>query len=272
MRLFITIILCAILTQGCFPTTPPVPPGTTTGPPPVQKSEATLVAELMKILKDPKANVASMQPYLLCDELAAKGPTALAPIVQMLDDPETSPETMIFILQSININMGPTYFPFVKPLLDSQNPVTRSCATQLLGAIKTQESTDLLLMLRENENEDNGIRFTAWSGLAQHEVEPQRTNFISYYTNPEVRKSQKDEIIRIIMINPKPLDTDILVVTLLKKGIAPQLRAAIVNIVTKIGSSRHIESLRKSTEVELLPEYKALVELAVARIMERENL
>ena len=270
MRPLITLILCAFLTQGCFPTTPPAAPGKTTGKPAVQKSQATLIAELKEILRDPEANATSMQPYMICDELAMKGPTALAPIVQMLGEAETTPETMIFILQAININMRPSYLPFIEPLLDSQDPVTRSCATQLLGAIKTPESTELLFKLREDA--DHGIRFTAWSGLAQHEIEPQRTDFVTYYTDPEVSDLQKKEIIRIMVTNPKEPDTDIMVIALLEEDLVPPLRAAIVNSITDLGSSRHIAALHKSMELEPLPEYKNLIELAVARIKEREEL
>lgn len=231
--------------------------------------EERLVGELISILKEPERHRNNNRPYDICDELAAMSPTALSPIVELLGASDTSPETQIFVLQSININMTEAYLPFIEPLLVSENGATRSCATTLLGRIETEAVVALLTDLKGDANER--VAFSAWSGLAQQGVEPYRQEFVAYYVNPEASATQRSEIVRVIVTRTLPEDIPTLSLAVRDQATNSRVRRMISIILGSMGTPESIEALEKSMELDSGSDYRNLAESAIALITERND-
>lgn len=271
MKYLTTGVLMLLLASGCIPTKPEPPDESapTSAEPTSGDQQAVLTDELIALLNDPDSNRMNARTYQLREQLPMMSPTALAPIVELLGKAETSDDTRVFILQTINIYMTEAYLPSIEKLLDSEYPVVRSCATILLGPIQSPEAVALLHRMKADPSD--GVSFSAWSGLAEHGIEPHRSELINFYTSPEVIEAQRAEIIRVILIDPKLEDLPVLSLAVNAGETSLPFRMAIASVLGEIGTLDSVDSLEKSIVQTDSADYRALAESAIALIQERNN-
>jgi hypothetical protein len=266
MKYFLAIVVCAIITCGCIPTKPESEVDIVES----VSSVSALIDELVALLNDPVANSSIARPYQICAELVAMDPLALSSIVELVGSVDTSDMSKIFILQVVFPYMSAGYIPSIKTLLDSDNGVTRSCATSLLGPIVSPEVIELLVELRSDEN--SSVAFSAWSGLALQGEEPHRSEFVHFYTNPEAIVAQRDEIIRVILYQiPQLDDMPILSMAVNSLETDGQRRRIIVTALGDLGTIDCVEPLKESVQFESGSDYQVLVDSAIALIKERNR-
>lgn len=268
MKYFFATILCAVLSSGCIPIKPEADEEAVENVQNTQ-NESALIDELITILNDPAANRSNVRPYQIAAELTASSPTSLTAAIDLVGSATTGDQTKIFVLQVVNPYMTQAYLPFIKSLLDSHDPVTRSCATSLLGPIPTQNVIELLSQLREDANP--AVAFSAWSGLALQAQEPHRNEFIQFYKSPESSKAQRSEIIRVILFNPQLEDLPTLSMAVKSKDIEAGTRRIIATALGDLGTIQCVESLNDSIKFESANDYRILVESAIALINERNK-
>ena len=255
MKYFLAIVVCALITSGCIPTKPESEVDLIES----VSSESGLIDELVVLLKDPVANSSSDRPYQICAQLAATDPVALSSVVELVGAVDTSDKSKIFILQVVIPYISPAYIPSIKALVDSDDGVTRSCAASLLGPIVSPEVVELLTELRADENA--GVAFSAWSGLALQGQEPHRSEFVQFYSNAEANAAQRYEIIRVILYQtPQLSDMPILSMAVNSLETDGQRRRILVTALGDLGTIECIEPLKKSVQFESAADYQVLVE------------
>lgn len=277
MKTSSAVVLIAILLSACSPdseqvdTSAPVVEAPPVLAPPVDTlSEADLVSEWLAMAKEPEAYIGNQRPLAICIQLDSMHPTALVPIVELLGQPDTSDTTKIFVLQNINFHMDMDYLPYILPLLVSEFPTTRSCATTLLGTVPDESVIEPLLRMKQDS--DSRVAFSALSGLALHGEEPYRRDFVQYYLSPEVTISQRREIVRIIMHDPRPEDEFIISAILMASDTPPTVRHLLVMTLGNMGTESSIKAIHYSTSLDPSEEYRTLVDTTVAVIQERSQL
>jgi HEAT repeat protein len=256
------------LLAGCIPSEPVEE--YSIDPESVTKSPEELLEEWMAYAAaaDMKT-VPDDRPFAITDQLAATSPTALAPCIELLGDPESTPDTKVFVLQCITVNMTPNYIPTIKPLLNNENPDTRSCAYTLLGGIQDTSVPDMLK--KGLEDDVPRVAFAALSGLAIHNVEPQRTEFTGKYWDDKTTLGQRLEILRVILKHPTTDDLDILADFLTEPQTSDKSRYLIAMVLGRIGTTKQIDALQKSLDMTADDGYKEIVESAQALIEERDG-
>jgi len=254
------------LLAGCIPSEPVEEYSIDTES--VTKSPEELLEEWMAyaVAADMKTPTGD-RPFAITDQLAASSPTALIPCIELLGDPESTPDTKVFVLQCITVNMTPNYIPTIKPLLSNENPDTRSCAYTLLGGIQDPSVPDLLT--KGLEDDVPRVAFAALSGLAIQNVEPQRTEFTGKYWDDKTTLGQRLEILRVILKHPTANDLDILADFLTEPETSDKSRYLIAMVLGRIGTAEQIGALQKSLDMTTDDGYKDIVESAQALIEER---
>lgn len=233
-------------------------------------SEEALLSEWLTMAQDPGAYARDPRPLAICDQLDRLHPTALTPIIQLLGHPETSDPSKIFVLQCITINMALPYLPHLLPLLESQNPTTRSCATTLLGAI--DDPAVIAPLLRMKQDSDPRVSFSAWSGLALRGEEPYRQNFVHHYLAPKATHAQRSEIIRVLLKDTRVSDEFIVSSIITTSETPPTVRHLLVMALANIGQLSSLKALQNSIPLDPSDEYRRLVESTIAVIQERSSI
>jgi len=233
-------------------------------------SSDELVKQWLAMAVTPDKFIGSPQPFEIIDKLSAShGETALTPIIQFLGDPEASGESKQFVLQCVYINMTPAYISVIEPLMDSSYPAdTRACATQLMGGIKSEKVIPILKKALEDES--TVVNFTAKSGLAVHDVENHRKEFLALYTDAETDFNEKAEILRVILYEPtKTGMTDqefsVLAEAIVAEDTPVRLRSAIAMLVIESKRPDALETIQASLEQSNDEMYKQLVQSTLAR-------
>ncbi len=255
------------LMAGCIPSEPVEE--YTVEPESVAKSPEALLEEWMAYAAaaDMK-NPLNDRPFIITDQLAASSPTALAPCIELLGAEDTTPDTKVFVLQCVTVNMTPAYIPYIEPLLSNDNADTRSCAYTLLGGIQDPSVPGLLA--EGLQDETKRVAFAALSGLAIQNVEPQRSDFMAKYWDDKTSTSERLEILRVILKRPKPSDLEILANFLTDSRTSDKSRYLIAMVLGRIGTPSEIEALQKSLDMTADDGYKDVVESARALIEERD--
>ena len=290
MRLFLYISLIALVLTACGPKQPDAPdaptakevstvptPAPSPKPAPEESptanaplntlTDAQLVDEWLRIAKDPEHYKGDPRPFAICNTLDGTDPTALAPFIKLLDHPDTSSETKVFILQNIHFYMDADYIPTLLPLLESQDATTRSCTTTLLGGITHDSVTQALLRMKQDP--DSRVAFAAWSGLAQQNQAPYRREFIDHYTSPDINQNQRAEIIRILLKGVHADDETIATSIITASDTDPTARKLLVMALADVGTASSIQALNDSISLDPSEEYRLLVESSIAVIKER---
>lgn len=233
-----------------------------------EQAEA-LTDELLAMAQDPDNRAQEANAYIVTDKLALTGPTALAPLLDLLDQPESSGDTKLFVLRCVHARMTPAYLPQLRALLESKKPVTRSCAAQLIGAIHSDESVEILKELYRGD--DSHVAFSALSGLAQQVGDPYRNELSEMYFAEGTSEAKKTEVVRVIIMNPKPEDVKILESVIVSDSAGPNMRNIAAMWVAQHGDLDSITVLEKSIELDGREEYRQMVEAGIAAIRERNE-
>lgn len=254
------------LLAGCIPSEPVEE--YEVNPESITKTPEEMLEEWMAYAIAPDLeNSQNIRPFTLTDQLAATSPTALAPCIELLGKPDTSPDTKVFVLQCVTVNMTPAYIPYIKPLLNHENPDTRSCAYTLLGGILDPSIPGLLEAGLKDEVQR--VAFAALSGLAIHNIEPARSEFMASYWDEDTTANQRQEILRVIFKMPTENELKILSDFITNADTSDRTRFMIAMIFGRIGTDAEIEALQKSVELSTDEAYKDVVESAEALILER---
>jgi HEAT repeat protein len=272
MRKVLLGSMVMLLAVGCIPEKPELDDETTdSGSVRVEKvpltEEEKLVEEWLAMASDPGSYQGEMRPYQICDELAQMSPTALSPFIALLEEPDSSGETKMFVLQSININMTPSYIPQLFGLLESEESTTRSCAVTLLGGIRDDAVVERLKLLQDDD--DDRVAFSALSGLAQQLDDPYRASLVDYYFTDEATRARKTEIFRIILLSPRESDCPILESEVVDAETDVGVRHVAAMLLGNLGNLDSIPSLEKSLEIEPSEQFQQLVLSTIATLQER---
>lgn len=272
MKRLVVALLACVLSAGCIPEKPeePVEPEMTTEAQVIAEPESPeelLFSEWLVLASDPDLRMSDMRAFQICDELSQANPTALSPILDLLDAETTDAGLKVYILQSININMTSAYIPQLLELLESNERTTRSCATTLLGSVRDPAVVDHLEELKNDD--DPRVAFSALSGLAQQAPEKYREEFISDYFSEEATRARKAEVMRVIFLKPQESDVRVLEAEIADPESEMGIRSLSAMLLGSFGNLDSIPALEKGIELSEDDQFKQLALSTIATIQER---
>lgn len=235
-----------------------------------EASNADLIAQWKAMLADVESLDGNPEPIRLAMELSTRSDTALNPILDYMAAPETQPVEKLATVQALSTYVSPAYIDELVALQsDEHDPLTRACATALLGEINDDQVIPHLRAALEDPAPR--VQFAAKSGLAQHGDDAIREELRQEYFQPDTSVEERAEIVRMLLIGPQPDDLDVLGQALLEPDTANRARANIVLAMSRFGDIPAIQTLRQSVAVVNEDWYTEMVNAAVKNIQDRIN-
>jgi len=202
--------------------------------------------------------------------LASRGPESLTPILDVIADPESTPDLKVFATETVVNEMRPPYLERLKTLTGkSHDATTRACATMLLAQMKDTEVTTELVGLAEDA--ERRVKMAAMVGLAQRGRDDMRQRIVDMYWDEGVTQAERERIVRSILENPAEKDFKILSDMMVRSETSAFVRTNIAHTYGRIGGSSVIEALELSMERTPDPSYRSMAQAAIQTIEAREE-
>lgn len=248
--------------SGCIPSDPEDPTNLE-----ILMSEATpgqLVAEFIEMANEPEKWTDDFRRIVIVKQLSAMGPSTLTPLINLMASPNSSPETRLFILQSLADRVSPLYLRDLAPLISSEDPVLRACVITLIGHM---DHPDVIKLLELAENDvDSRVSFSALSGKAIQGDPVAREKLLGMYFDPTTRVLHKREVIRVILRTTQMSDLDILLSALDEDFLYIKTRALVAEVLGHIGDESALEPLERSLSLYEDPIFIKLASAAIEEI------
>jgi len=233
-----------------------------------------LVNNIISMSAAPETYGDTAERHILTQQLAAMGPATLAPLVDYMGAPDTTPAARLFILQCVNNHLTPVYLANLKPMLESTDEVTRAVGVMALGHIKNETVAQLLTIARNDPSPRVG--FSALSGLAMQGDPAARQEMKALYTSGaavgDIKPDDvKREIIRILLRDAQTDDLPVLQDAVTQEFLAINSRAMIAEALGRLGDKSAIPVLEQSLNLQTEPEYGEMVKQAIAAINGRSE-
>jgi hypothetical protein len=269
----LALALVAVL-GGCLPAaTKPVnsQPNSTVG---TQATPGQLVDTLLKMAAEPDKYGPSPDRIVLTQQLAAMGPTQLAPLVDYLGKLDVDQKSRLFVLQCVTDHISNAYLPNLKPLLESPDQVVRAMGVTALSHIKDPAVVQLLTLARKDVSPH--VAFSALSGLAMQGDAAARQELRQMYSGGtslgEIQVDDvKREVVRVLLRDAAAEDLVILQDALNQPFIAINARFMIAETLGRLGDKSVIPLLEQSLNLQTEPEYGEMVKQAIATINQRQG-
>ena len=127
-----SLVICVAFTLlGCG--AQPIP--TTTSPGKVEiKDSKALMQEWHQLTKADYEHVDMDRAMIIANELALQGADGLAPLFEVIENPEETPMAKMLAVVSLDPHVNDSYMEKLMPLTESKyDSITRGCAAHLLG-------------------------------------------------------------------------------------------------------------------------------------------
>ncbi len=229
---------------------------------------------IIKMSASPDVYGETAERHILTQQLAEMGPAALAPVIDYMGAPDTTPTARLFILQCVNNYLTPAYIPNLKPMLESTDEVTRAIAVMALGHIQNEMVPQLLTIARSDSSPR--VSFSALSGLVMQGDPAARQEMKQMYTSGtavgDIKVDDvKREVVRVLLRDAQADDLPILQDALNQQFLAINSRVMITEVLGRLGDKTAIPLLEQSLNLQTEPEYGEMVKQAIAAINGREG-
>ena len=236
---------------------------------PPASSEA-LVAEWKVLAENQSRSRLSMRHTEIAKVLASRSPEGLTPIIDVIADPESTPEMKVFASETIAGEIRPPYLERLKTLTgESLDITTRACATMLIGQMKDTDVTAELAGLAEDD--ERRVKMAAMVGLAQRGRDDMRQHFVAMYWDEEATQAERERIVLTILVNPAEKDFKILSDLLVRSETNLFVRTNIAHTYGRIGGTSVIDALEMSIKNTPDPSYRSMAQAAIQTIEAREE-
>lgn len=262
----VAVALCGVGLSACLPSAPPE--ATPLQVPASTGTPGQLVDEWKALAEDAWEDRLNLRPYLIAEELGRMGPTALNPIIDVIESPETDPHAKVFAVRCLTFHMTPAYMDRLVTIYQS-NPdgTARACALSLLGAIDDPLVRPILAGAVNDD--ERRVWFAARLGLADRGDEESQKRLLDTYSGPETTKWERAEIVRFVVRQQSLSGLDVLSDALLREDTEDHELPVIIETLGRIADPSSVEPLRRFEEVTDDPRLESLTRAALEAIEER---
>ncbi len=257
-------VLVLFAAVGCIPSEPP--------PENEGAARATpeaLVEEWLELAKTAKENANNPRCFEIAGLLTAYGPDALAPLLDVVADPDSDPHAKLLATLCLEGAAHPEMLPRLIALTRPEHDgTTRACATKLLGRIQDPQTDALLKGLFEDP--ERRVRLAAWLGMTARGDAEARRALLEHYVRPDANLRERAAILSVLASHPQASDLRLLMVAVNDKGLTEDSRVLAVAALGRLGDPSVIEALRKCAEQEPEGAVRSMVETAIEALEARQ--
>jgi HEAT repeat protein len=206
---------------------------------------------------------------MLAVVLAAQSPEKLHVMVDLLTDPETTPESKLMIFSSLEPVLNPEV---VAQLLDLTNlevdPSVRAGVTMLLA-----QSGDPVVEERFREltvDEDRRVRFAALNALVMHGDDDARASLRDMYFEEDTPPPFRERIALTFGMGPQSGDTEVLADAALREDLTEDVRTVVVTGLAMLGDPASLPVLQQCAEGDYAEVVKVIARDAIEAIKAKE--
>ena len=230
-----------------------------------------LVAEWLELAKaSTRENPKIAETSEVAGKLAGLGWAALAPLLDLMADPQSDPATKVLATLSIRENLTVEMVPRIIQMTQEGNEATtRACATDVLGFVREESAQRRLAELKNDK--ERRVRFLAYRGLVIQDVENMqaREDLQELWRQPDATPEERGHIVLALINGPVLDSTWLLKEAVLDQEIAVQARLLAVRMLGRVGDEGCIEALTACLEKDPDEGVRAAAENAIASIKER---
>jgi HEAT repeat protein len=206
--------------------------------------------------------------FEIAGRLALFGPQAFDPLFDIVADANAPVHHKVQVLQVMMTYGHPSHFDRLRQLAESEDVTTQTIAVHLAAYTRHEDARAFLE--EQAENATGNVRFAALQGLVVMGDEEAAETFIALYHDSETPDLQKEEIVRVILGQWKPRETDILMDAVVQPWMSSDLRGLIAETLGQNGVVDAIEPLQASLSVDDDSKYQAKARAAIAALEEIE--
>lgn len=240
------------------------------GAPP--ETRALSPEEILEAWKEiPKAGLDNMDTttaVFLAQRLSEFGTEALTPLIDVIGNPESSPDAKILAVISLTplleAGMVPRLNELTAPGLDS---TTRSCAAHLLGLIESPESVVRLRQLSEDAEQQ--VRMAAIIVLVMRQDPEILRRLPEIWQDPHITAKQREDLSYVLPDDFASGHLDLMASIVTDEELAMDARQRAILFLGRHGDDSVLPALRRCVDTATDPELRELAAGAIAAIEER---
>jgi len=260
--LTIGVLLTAL--TGCIPSEPTAKEGNRDA----QVNPQALLDEWRSLAKEPSRNLRNPRTREIARQLSQIDRKALLTILDILEAPEAEPLDKVFVVVTLDTVVGEDMTARLKELsAPDRDGTSRACAVQLLGLSGDEEVLPYLLGLVEDS--EPRVAFGAQLGAATLGSEQARAALKARYVEERCRPEERDKIVRLLSVSPRPDDMAILIAGVSDTAIDPSARIQAALTLGRMGNREALPALDQCAREAANEDLKALAQAAARAIRER---
>ncbi len=216
-----------------------------------------LFAEWKRAIAEPADSPNSSQHQMLATVVVSKDPEKAGDMVDLLTDPETSPESMLRILASLEVLLNPDITQQLLSLTEPDvDPAVRSGVTMLLAQAQDPVVVERFRELKEDP--ERRVRFAALNALMIHGDPEARAALREMYFEVDTPQPFRERIALTFGLSPEGDDVPLLADAAQREDMPEDVVAVIVAALAMSGDPAALPALAHCAEGDYADDIKAI--------------
>lgn len=216
-----------------------------------------LFAEWKRAIKEPADSPNSSQHQVLAIAMVSKDPSKAGAMVDSLTDPETTPESMLRILSSLEVVLNPDLTQRLLDLTEPEvDPSVRSGVTMLLA--QTMDPSVIERFHELKDDADRRVRFAALNALLLHGDPNARAALREMYFEEDTPQPFLERIALTFGMSAQADDVTLLADAAQRENMPEDVVAVLVTALAMSGDPAALPALAHCAEGDYADDIKAI--------------
>lgn len=253
-------VILALLCAGCGSSEPAAPD-------PVAM-RADLMRAWMELPKAGSANLDVGSACIIAQRLAQSGPEGLAPLLDVLGDPQGDPVAKVLAVISLTPVMTPAMAPrLIEFTREGQETTTRACAANLLATLDLPEAVTRMRELCGDK--EQRVRVAAQLAMISRRDPEQIGQIAALWQDPSTNPSQRTQLILVLPDTNEQDYLSIFAEAVVNQELEPVARKRAAAALGRLGDAAALASLERCAASDPDPEVVSLATTAIEALKAR---